>query len=197
MNPIQARKQTGQALVELVVVAPVILSLLICAIPLAGYGIFPTWIDERLALTHLASERDQSLAFLSSTHDDHRIPTYPDKYSIQESSHNIRPNYFQPAVPGILPDRIVRLELQMPLSREELIFGNIFKSWSVSAEMITRSLSLLVSQNIKEQDISGNVKIWSLVGAMKGKDTAFRKLGIELFHIDLDSIPVKETKWGK
>jgi hypothetical protein len=188
--------QAGQALIELVVIVPVILVIFMCAIPLTAYGIFPTWMDERLALIQLAEKKELAAACLAKTHENSRIPTYPDDESIQESSRNLQTTIFLDSFPGRLSERMVRHELKMPLSRENLLPGSSMPQWSDSTETLTRSLSMLAPHNIEEQAASQRVKEWSLMGVMKGRDFTFRKLNIDLFHMDIDAVPSEEPGEG-
>jgi hypothetical protein len=183
-------------LIELVVIIPVILVIFMCAIPLAAYGIFPIWMDERLALSQLAAKKTEAVAYLPKAHSNSRVPTYPDDKSIQESSKNLQTGSFPDSFPGRLSERIVRHELQMHLSRESLMPGSNMAGWSDSTERFTRSLSMLVAHNIEEQAVSQHVKEWSLIGIMKGRDSTFRRLGIDLFHIDIDAVPSEEPGEG-
>ena len=196
MSRSRISNQAGQALIELVVIVPVILVALICAIPLATYGIFPTWMDERLALMQLAEKKELAAACLAKAHENSRIPIYPDDESIQESSRELQPGFFPDSLPGRLSERMVRHELQMPLQRESLLPVSIMSGWSDSTEMFTRSLSMLAPHNIQEQGVSQQVKEWSLLGLIKGKDAAFRKLGVDLFHINIDAVPSEEPGEG-
>jgi hypothetical protein len=181
--------QAGQALIELVVVIPVILVIFMCAIPLAAYGIFPTWMDERLALSQLVAKKTEAVDYLPKAHSNSRVPTYPDDKSIQESSKNLQTGLFPDSFPGRLSERIVLHELQMHLSRKNLMPGSNLAGRSDSTEKLTRNLSMLAPHNIEEQAVSEHVREWSLIGIMKGSDSTFRRLGIDLFHMDINAIP--------
>jgi hypothetical protein len=118
------------------------------------------------------------------------VPTYPDENDIEETPMDRKTGLISFPLPGILPDRIVRREIRMPLFRQGLLSGGVMAPRSTTSETITRSLSLLISHRFEEPDIPRQVKNWSLAGVLRGRDTVFRKLGIDLFHLNLDAVPV-------
>ncbi len=189
MSLSEISNQAGQALIEMLVILPAILLFLVCVIPMTAYGIFPTWLDERLALIHLLEKRERIPDILFETHGHSLTPVYPDENDIKESSTNLKAGHISLPLPGVLQDRITRSELRTPLTRNGLLSGGVMAPRSDTGETVTRSLSLLTSYRFEEPGISRHVKSRSLVGVLKGKDTVFRKLGIDLFHLNLDAVP--------
>ncbi|MDF1535002.1 MAG: hypothetical protein P1S46_00680 [bacterium] len=189
----QTARQTGQALIELLVILPVFLLLFACVLPLTAYGIFPTWLDERLALSQLTEKTELIPDILSEAHGSCRTPTYPDEETIEETSTSTPTGNISFSLPGVLPDRMIRHELSMTLTRKDLLAGSVMASWSRTSETVTRSLSLLIPDRFEEQDVSRHVKSWSLVGVLRGKDTVLKKLGINLFHLNLDAVPANDS----
>jgi hypothetical protein len=191
------KNQTGQALIELLVILPVFGLFMVCVLPMTAYGIFPTWLDERLALIQLMEKREQIPDILSEAHGQSLTPVYPDEDSIEETTMDRKAGHISLPLPGVRSDRIRRIELRMPITRNGLLSGGVMASRPDTGETVTRSLSLLTPHRFEEPDISRHVKNRSLLGVLKGKDTVFRKLGVDLFHFNLDAVPAGIEEGGK
>lgn len=191
MSCIATKNHAGQALIELLIIVPTLLILFVCAVPMAARGIFPTWIDERLAFAQLTVNAGPESGYVARSHEN-QFPVYPDEKSIIDNRREEKVGVLPGSLPGFLPSWMVHYELEMRLQKEELLPAGRMADRTDTTEFIQRSLSLLSILPFDEQGISEQVKKWSMIGVLGQKDRVFTKLGIELFHIDIDAIPTKE-----
>jgi hypothetical protein len=180
---------TGQALVELTVVLPLLLLYAAVLAPLLLNSMYVPWLDERLALTQLKQNDDRIHDQLLFTHSSDRLPSYFEKSRIDESSRVSSPDFPIPVLSEIFPGVMVSHSVTVTLPDGEWWNSKILGDPKERNVQISRNMSMLASTILNESTAFKAVKRLAFPGIVTDKAAFLEKTGVDLFHLDLDALP--------
>lgn len=178
--------QSGQSLIELIVVLPVFLLFLTIVYPLLSSGIVTPWLDEKLWLRQFLQEGKFLQSELEDIHEKNMIPLYFVQSDLEETTHQEKLGFSFPLLTKSFPGLITN---QKVLAKHPEVHGIILGEANRSCEKISRSLAILTSPIIAESDIPFRIRKLSVLGVFPRKIVALRNLNLEFFHLNLDALP--------
>lgn len=184
----------GQALVELVVILPVLILFMATVAPMLTIGTTVPWLDERLFLRQLGDDIAHIHSLLLTTHESELIPSYFETNHLEETTHDYSME---------TPMNIPGLVFPGALTRKTIIFTKPENGWWDSmflknqgekGRQIIRSLAIVAAPVIPESRVVEKVRRLSIGGALPVPIRILKKIGIKPFHLNLDALPRAESK---
>ena len=179
----------GQALVELMVLIPVLLFLVAAVMPMISKTKIIPWLDERLFLKHFLQESDETHSLLDHAHKRDILPSYFGEDDLEETTIK---------VPGIrsgnigfvtFPGELIRERVAFTLQKESHWNRVILGEDQVEGQKTHRSLTMVKTSALTEPQVLERVKQLTIFGSTTGIFRGFEKLGLKLLHINLDALP--------
>jgi len=187
-------KAKGQALVELAVILPVLILFMAAVIPLIARGSALPWLDERLSLRQLGQDNDQVHPLLQHIHNLDLLPPYIDKTKLQESTRSASMGMSIPPLGHIYPGDTIRKLTTATLSEYGWWNREILGRQQEQDCHISRGLAMLTALELAESRVPAEVKRLALIGIVSGKVGFLKKIGFNLFHLDLDALPEPDKR---
>ena len=193
----QTEKDKGQALLELLIVLPVMIYFMMAVIPLIVNGVSLSWMDERLALRQLNQDDEKIHNILTLAHAPDILPPYFDKTELKEST------------------RIAQLGISIPILKEtfpgdmiqKLAAATIHENgwWNLpltdqaqeESFQISRDITMVKAAKIMEMEIPHMVKRLTLLGLASSGTGSLERIGFGLFHLNLDALPEMNEKYAE
>ena len=191
MKPLQAEfNQRGQALVELVIILPVLITFLSGAALLLNYATTPLWLEELTALHLRLPESGQLYDKLQKCREGSMIPPYPAQRDLEINSISKNPQKVPLPLHRYYPGSIRKTEVLMDLSqfikRAAAPFGYI----PGVKDPILIDLRMIPLRELKEETVKDQIRRTIFPGsAMETIVGKLNALGLELVHLNLDAVP--------
>lgn len=184
----------GQALVELMVLLPLLLLFMAAAVPIIVHGMAAPWLDERLALRHLAQDDEQIHRILLQTHEQDLLPPYFDRSSINETSQSASMGITLTALGITFPGEIIKKVTSTTIPDSGWLNWKFFDNPQVKNRRISRSFTVAYAPFIRESQVSEYVEQLSLMHVASEMKSLLERIGIKLLHLNLDAIPEAPEK---
>jgi len=192
---VKTEKAKGQALVELVVILPVLILFMAAVIPLIVNGVSLPWLDERLTIRQLGPDDEQVHQLLQLTHDSDLLPPYFDKTRLEENTRNVSMGMSIPILGKTFPGYMTRKKTTTTIPEHGWWNRKLFGNQQEQDRQISRHLTMVQAQVLVESSVPNAVKKLTLIGIASGKTGILDNLGLKLFHLNLDALP--ETGEGE
>ena len=184
----------GQALIELMVILPIIILVMAAVLPIVASGVTLPLLDERLTLRHLGEESKKTHQMLQITHSHDLLPPYFEMEKLQETTEIIHQGVPLPLVGSIFSRNMTRKVTKAPIPKHRWWNQELLASSQDQPSEITRDLSLLAGQVLAESSVPEEVKKLTSIGLISGTADILEKAGLNLFHLNLDALPEGEEK---
>jgi len=190
-------RQRGQAIIEFIVVIPVLLLLVAASWTLLAYQAFPVWMDEFLGLEMSIPNGTQVYRELTDAHENSMIPPYPSREDFHWKTDISNPIKFPPPLSTLYPGRFFRAQLVLDparMIRESVPFSGLLPSDPTPSH---RGLTYLSSPTYEDGDVKGMLEKIVLGGIRTGAlIRALRHIGIDPVHLNLDALPTPPESTG-
>lgn len=187
-------KASGQALVEMVIILPVLVLFMSVVVPLVVQGIASSWLDERLSLRHLGQDDARVHQLLERTHETDRLPPYFEKRGLEESAQRSPLGVSIPFPGNFFPGEIYRVRATVNLTESEWWNPSILGDPPMDHHRLSRTLSMVQASSFHESSIPREVRRLTLLGLAPGKVKVLNGAGSKLFHLNLDALPETDAR---
>lgn len=185
----QTRKVRGQALIELVIILPILILLLSATAPLIVRAIGSIWLDERLALKLLGQDDDQAQRLLVWIHEKDRLPPYFQEDELDETSRITPLGVPMPLLNHRFPGKIQRNSATVSLEKTGWWKRPVLGDPQEDFLRLSRALSMVPAPNLDESRVPWEVRKLTLLGLAPGNNRILERAGLDLFHLNLDALP--------
>lgn len=182
--------ESGQSLIELILVLPVLLLFLGAVVPFLSSGIVTPWLDEKLWLRHFFPKEEILRQELKEAHGKHMVPRYFGQGDLEETTNFKKWGIPTPIHGDFFPGSLVvnKVLANLPDGKGICIV------WAKeSRERTSRSLAMLTMETLTESDIPLRTREISVMGIFPGKIRVLENFDFHLFHLDLNALP--GTDW--
>ena len=190
-------KVGGQALIELVIILPVLILLLSTTAPLVVRAIGSIWLDERLSIKLLGQDDDQIHRLLVRTHEKDRLPSYFQKNELEENSRITPLGVPIPLLNHLFPGKIHQESATVSLEKTGWWKRPVLGDPREDFFRLSRALSILPTSNLDESRVPWEVKRLTLLGLAPGNNRIMEMAGLDLFHLNLDALPETASQGDK
>ena len=199
MKPLKtAFNRRGQALIELVLILPLLLVFLSGAVLLLNYATLPLWLDELTTLHLRLPEIDDLYNKLGMSREGSMVPPYPEQQDL--TINTVSKNLLRAPLPlhRYYPGPTRKAEGSLNLSR--------FIKWGFAPfghlpgvhDPILVDLRMTPFKEFKENSVKDQIRQILFPGsAMEVITGKLGALGVELVHINLDAVPEAKKFGGR
>jgi len=164
------------------------------AAPLLMRGISSLWIDERLMLRQFVMDDSRVHRILVQTHEVDRLPPYFGEDEVKERTWA---SSLEPAIPLIsnrFPGEIRRKHTSATMKKNVWWREAILGEPQERLFQLSRTLSMVPLFDPGESSVREEVRDLTLLGIAPGQADILEKLGLKLFHLNLDALPETAPK---
>lgn len=187
----------GQALIEFIVVIPVLVLLMAASWTMLAYQAFPVWIDEFLSLGMSIPNSGQIYRELAGTHVNSMIPPYPSGDDFHWRTGISSPIKFPPPLSNAYPGKFFKAQITLDparMVRESVPFSGLLPSDPAPSD---RGLTYLASPTYEDGDVKGALEKIISGGVRTGAlIRALRRIGIDPVHLNLNALPTPTVSAG-
>ena len=195
MSPsIKKPDNNGQALIELVIILPILLLVIAAVLPMVASGVTLPLLDERLTLRQLSEEGKKTHQILQNTHSHNLLPPYFELEKLQETTEIINTGVSLPLLNSILSSDMTRKITTAVTPKHGWWNQELFTLPQEQHREISRDLTILTAQLLAESSVPEEVKKLTPIGVVSGTVHILEKAGLNLFHLNLDALPKDEDK---
>ena len=184
----------GQALIELVVMLPILLLVMATVLPIVANGVILPLLDERLTLRHLSEEGKRTHQILQITHSDNHLPPYFETEKLQETTEIIQQGVPLPLIGRIFSSDMTRKSIKTAIPIHGWWNRELLASPQERHREISRDLTILADQLLPESSVPEEVKKLTSIGVVSSIAGFLEKTGLNLFHLNLDALPKKNKE---
>jgi len=180
----------GQALIELVLILPLLLTFLSGAVLLLNYATVPLWLGELTNLHLRLPDIDDLYGKLEKSRESSIFPPYPTQQDLKKNTGSSNLSNFPGLLHRYYPGQIRKAEFILDLSR--FIKGAFapFGHLPGIHEPILIDLRMVPSRQFEEEYVKTRLRQIIFPGSVMETVTAkLGTLGVDLVHVNLDAIP--------
>lgn len=193
-SPVKKTDNKGQALIELVVILPILLLVMATVLPMVAGGVTLPLLDERLTLRHLNEEGKKTHQILQITHSDNLLPPYFEIEKLQETTEIIHQGVRLPRVGNIFSGDMTRKITIAAIPKHGWWNQELLSLPQEQHREISRDLFILAGQLLAESSVPEEVKKLTPIGVVSGTAGILEKAGLNLFHLNLNALPESVEK---
>lgn len=190
INQQEKPQQTGQTLIEFVIVLPLLLLLVATIFPFVRFGTLTPWLDERLWLSQFVRPEKIVHTELEHSHEKNLVPTYFSREDLLNTEKSETFGFSIPLLGDSFPGSF-HVEGLCATWKEKP--GPLLNA-DFLPKKISRDFAMIRKTPMPERKVPFLVRELTLSRFLKGGSGLFDFLKLQIFHLNLNILPAEERR---